>query len=105
MKKFSIVFFVSIIIIKSGQPAIAEETVLPSPEKEDLYHDIMITLLLPQIDAQINEHYSERLTIAPTVYWYMVDVAKVERVCGNRSFRFLISLDVTPCNWTTYFSW
>lgn len=72
---------------------------MPKPieqSREELYHDLFITLLLPNIDKPINEYYSKVLTVSPTVYGYMVDVISSERVYGYRSFRFKITIEVLP---------
>ncbi|MGP4106296.1 DUF3888 domain-containing protein [Virgibacillus sp. L01] len=60
----------------------------PEESREELYHDLFITLLLPYIDKGVEDYYSELLTDSPIDYPYMVKVVSAERNYGYRSFRF-----------------
>jgi hypothetical protein len=63
---------------------------------ELLYHDMLMTLLGPEIDAKVNEYYSKIINVNPTVYPYQIEVIKAERIGEFRTFYFLLVLDVTP---------
>lgn len=68
----------------------------PEQSREELYHDIFLTLLSKDINAAVADYYSDYLTIDPLVYGYMVDVINAERIGGYRSFAFRVTLEVTP---------
>ncbi len=98
MKRSLITIFFAISITMAMTLTCYAENMPTPPEKsrEELYHDLFITLLLPHIDQPINDYYSKLLTESPTVYPYQVDVISAERVYGYRSFRFLVTLEVLP---------
>lgn len=96
MKKVAAVFLVMLVFTPISN-CLAEGFPKPPEEsREEIYHDLFITLLSPNIDVAVNEYYSKLLTTNPTVYGYMVDILGAERVYGYRSFRFLVTLEVTP---------
>lgn len=68
----------------------------PQKSREELYQDIFISLLSPQIDKAINEYYQNFLTSLPTVYPYDVYVEKAERIGEYRSFEFTVIIKVHP---------
>ncbi|MBY0095776.1 DUF3888 domain-containing protein [Mesobacillus maritimus] len=63
---------------------------------ELLYQDMLMTLLGPVIDAKVNDYYSKIITEKSTVYPYQIEVIKAERIGGNRTFSFVLVLDVIP---------
>ncbi|SDZ68198.1 Protein of unknown function [Evansella caseinilytica] len=64
--------------------------------QEVLYHDVIVTLLMPEIIEEINGYYETIFTQPPAVYPYMITVEEMKRMEEGRSFLFLISLHVTP---------
>jgi hypothetical protein len=96
--KVSLVVLLTITMIMTNQTTCFAE-ILPKPpqeSREELYHDLFITLLSPYIDTRIDEYYSKLFTISPTVYGYMIDIISVERIHGYRHFSFFVTLEVTP---------
>lgn len=63
---------------------------------EELFQDIFVTMLSPQIDQSVSEYYSKILTVKPTVFPFMIDVLKAERINGYRTFDFLVTLQISP---------
>ena len=70
MKRSLITIFFAISITMAMTLTCYAENMPTPPEKsrEELYHDLFITLLLPHIDQPINDYYSKLLTESPTVY-------------------------------------
>ncbi|WP_434062239.1 DUF3888 domain-containing protein [Clostridium aquiflavi] len=62
----------------------SNEEVFKSSEdsKEILYQDVVISLLIPYIQKEINNYYKEYLTELPIVFPYSVDVINVKREGG-----------------------
>ncbi|WP_252244890.1 MULTISPECIES: DUF3888 domain-containing protein [unclassified Clostridium] len=61
----------------------AEEVFKSSEDsKEILYQDMVISLLIPYIQKEINNYYKEYLTELPIVFPYSVDVINVKREGG-----------------------
>lgn len=89
---FSILF---IFPASSIEPHAAAMPKPPEHSREELYHDMFLTLLSKEINVAVSDYYSEYLTISPMVYGYMVDVISAERVAGYRSFGFTVTLEVT----------
>ncbi len=98
MRKYLLIIPLTFVLTYAIQTSYNAE-VLPDPpqeSREELYHDLFITLLLPYIDKGVEDYYSELLTDSPIVYPYMVKVVSAERDYGYRSFRFSVMLEVTP---------
>ncbi|PLR76386.1 hypothetical protein CU633_15580 [Bacillus sp. V3-13] len=68
----------------------------PVKSREELYQDIFISLLSPEIDKAINEYYKNVLTSLPMVYPYDVYIEKAERIGEYRSFEFTVIIKVRP---------
>ena len=77
-------------------PSSAEDIITDKPSQELLYHDIVISMLLPQIQKQIDEFYLTLLTETPSVYPYMVYVINSKRLGDFRSFKFTVTFKVIP---------
>ncbi|MCA1322211.1 DUF3888 domain-containing protein [Bacillus tianshenii] len=89
----SILFLVPFPLIET------QATTMPKPpeqSREELYHDMFLTLLSKDINKAVADYYSDYLTISPMVHGYMVDVISAEREGGYRSFGFTVTLEVTP---------
>ncbi|MBN1040408.1 DUF3888 domain-containing protein [Clostridium botulinum] len=69
----------------------SNEEVFKSSEdsKEILYQDVVISLLIPYIQKEINNYYKEYLTELPIIFPYSVDVINVKREGG-----YLIELEL-----------
>lgn len=96
MKKAMSIILSLTIIMTFQVPHIAGKTYRSLDSKELLYHDMLMTLLGPEIDIKVNEYYSKVITVKPTVYPYQIEVIKAERIGEFRTFHFLLVLEVTP---------
>jgi len=63
--------------------------------REELYQDIFVSLLLPDIKKSVEDYYKDFLTEKPIVSPDYVDVLNAERPMGNRSFSFSLKLKVS----------
>ncbi|MDP4086475.1 MAG: DUF3888 domain-containing protein [Bacillota bacterium] len=73
-----------------------ESTKPPQDTKEMMVNDILMLLLGPEIDKAVSNYYSKYFTETTMVYPYEVEIVKVERIGGFRTFHFLITLEITP---------
>jgi hypothetical protein len=73
-----------------------ESTRPPQDMKEMMINDILMLLLGPEIDKAVSDYYSKYFTETRLVYPYQVEIVKVERIGGFRTFHFLITLETTP---------
>ena len=64
--------------------------------KEELHQDIFVTLLNPYIQKALNDYYEKFLTTSPNYSPEYVEVLDIKRPMGNRSFSFIIKLQVKP---------
>ncbi len=97
MKKFIIAICLTLAISMTLQPfdSLAEYINTDKPSQELLYHDMVISMLLPRIQKQIAKTYTSILTKSPVVYPYMVYIENAKRD-HFRGFSFLITLKVIP---------
>lgn len=63
--------------------------------REELYQDIFVSLLLPDIQKAVEDYYKNFLTEKPIVAPYNVHVLNAERLMGYRSFSFRLKLKVS----------
>ena len=63
--------------------------------REELYQDIFVSLLLPDIKKSVEDYYKDFLTEKPIVSPDYVHVLNAERPMGNRSFSFSLKLKVS----------
>ncbi|MGM7682364.1 DUF3888 domain-containing protein [Cytobacillus sp. Hm23] len=98
MNKYYIVVLLTLaMLLTTPLLTLAEELPKPPTEsREELYHDMFLSLLSSEIDKPILEYYSKLINEPPVVYSYMIDVISAERVYGYRSFRFYVTLEVHP---------
>jgi hypothetical protein len=61
-----------------------------------MVNDILMLLLGKEFEKAVSNYYSEYLTVTPLVYPYQVDIVKVERIGGFRTFHFLLIVETTP---------
>ncbi|KQL55481.1 hypothetical protein AN964_12075 [Heyndrickxia shackletonii] len=73
-----------------------ESTTPPQDTKEMMVHDILMILLGREIDKAVNHYYSKYLNYSPSVYPYQIEIVKIERIGGYRTFHFFITLEATP---------
>lgn len=59
--------------------------------KEIIYRDILISLLVPYMQKEINNYYKDYLSELPIIFPYSVDVVNVKREGGSG---YLIRLEV-----------
>lgn len=64
--------------------------------KEELMMDIFHSILSPNIEKVVWDYYSNYLNERPTVYPYQIYIVNMERVGEYRSFKFKITVEVTP---------
>ncbi|WP_157842648.1 MULTISPECIES: DUF3888 domain-containing protein [Bacillus] len=76
----------------------AETPYIPTEQsREELYQDIFLSLLTPQVHETIGEFYKKEAGLSfVAVYPYQTVVEKVERIGGYRSFVFEVTLLVNP---------
>ena len=68
----------------------------PKHSTEELYQDIFMVLLLPDIQEEVNNYYKEYLSVLPMVAPYDITVLSAERVGGYRTFGFRLKLLLHP---------
>lgn len=73
------------------QPPKIEQSHLAENSKEIIYRDMLISLLVPYMQKEINNYYKEYLTELPIIFPYSVDIVNVERQEGSG---YLIRLEV-----------
>lgn len=75
---------------------ISSDSIYKPKEKsvEELYQDIFISLLMPQIQKSIDSYYKKYMTQTPMVSPDSVFVLSASRTNGYRSFVFLLKLRV-----------
>ncbi|MGD6831299.1 DUF3888 domain-containing protein [Sutcliffiella halmapala] len=93
---FILIFAAHIIFHTASVSAMPTMPPPPEQSREELYHDMYLTLLSKDIDSAVSDYYADYLTISPMVYGYMIDVTRAERVGGYRSFGFSVTLEATP---------
>lgn len=95
--------FVILIMIMFGLTAFASANTLyppdipyqpPEQSREELYQDILISLLLPHIQKEVDKYYSKYLTQTPHVAPYSVYILSADRPNGYRTFIFNLKLRV-----------
>lgn len=102
MKKIAFVICFLTVVTFSAVPCNAYEVTIkqstkikPSKlhenSKEIIYRDMLISLLVPYMQKEINNYYKEYLTELPIIFPYSVDIVNVEREGGSG---FLIKLEV-----------
>jgi len=95
MKKvISAALLAFMIIFSNHSASFAEIAKPPEKSREELYHNMFISLLLPEIQKPIYKYYSRLITDYPSVYPYSVDVISVKR--SNMHYVFLVVVEVTP---------
>lgn len=52
--------------------------------KEIIYRDVVLSLLVPYMQKEIDNYYKEYLTEPPIIFPYSVDIVNVKRVIGYR---------------------
>ena len=72
------------------------ENNLQEKSNEELYQDIFITLLLPEIQNSVIDYYGKFMKDIPEIDPYHIDVLSAERPHGYRTYEFLIKLKITP---------
>ncbi|MBS4192054.1 DUF3888 domain-containing protein [Bacillus sp. FJAT-49705] len=97
MRRFLFTIFLTFSLIFTWHShSIASNANIQQDSKELMIQDILMLFLGEPIEKAVNEYYSKLLTINPLVYPYQIDVIKVERLGGFRTFHFKITLEVTP---------
>jgi len=101
MKQFHVLTTIILITVVLSLPIQANAEVNRTLKKadSDLYPDMLLLLLLPQIQEAVNSYYSKILKVAPVVYPYEIEIVKAERIDqnpNNRGYDFLLTLEVQP---------
>jgi hypothetical protein len=68
-----------------------EQQQLTESSREIICRDMVISLLVPYIQKEINNYYKEYLTELPIIFPYSVDIVSAERQSGSG---YLIRLEV-----------
>ena len=94
MKKYLLIC----LLFLSPIHAFAETPYIPPEQsREELYQDIFLSLLTPQVDEVIGDFYKKEAGLTcVTVYPYQTVVERVERIGAYRSFVFEVTLRVNP---------
>jgi hypothetical protein len=66
------------------QPPKIEQSQLSEDSKEIIYRDMVISLLVPYIQKEINNYYNKYLTKLPIIFPYSLDIINTKRVGGYR---------------------
>lgn len=77
-------------------PSINKTYKPPEQSREELYQDIFVSLLMPEIQKSVDNYYKEFFTDTPMVAPYDLTILKAERPNGYRTFVFMIELEVYP---------
>lgn len=64
--------------------------------KEKLCLDILMTLLLPNLQNEVDNYYKEYLSVTPSVAPYDVPILSIERIGENGTFDFRMKLELHP---------
>ena len=102
MKKIAFAISLLVVITYFEIPCSAYELTIKQPpkieqyqsaenSKEIIYRDMVISLLIPYMQKEINNYYKEYLTELPIIFPYSVDIVNVEREGGSG---YLIRLEV-----------
>lgn len=97
MKKFLIpivILLMMVIGLHFALTAFNTRNKPPEQSREELYHDTTISLLMPYIQNEVNQYYSQYLTQPPMVAPYTIHVITAERPNGYRTFFFRLKLQV-----------
>ena len=86
--------FLSVMLYSPFATCYATDVVQNPPPKStvELYQDIIVSLLIPLIDKQIEFYYTKEYKYSPHVYPYDVTFLDVKRLQGYRSFKFSLSI-------------
>lgn len=68
----------------------------PEHSTEELYKDIIFSLISLHIQKSVNDYYSKFLTDIPTVDPWSVDIISIERPLGYRTFNFILTIEIKP---------
>ncbi|BDR71718.1 Uncharacterised protein [Clostridium tetani] len=69
---------------------------VPKHSQEELYQDILYSMLTPYIQKSVDDYYTKFLSIKPIVDPMSIDILSVERPNGYRTFYFVIKMKVMP---------
>ncbi|WP_238881281.1 DUF3888 domain-containing protein [Clostridium sp. YIM B02551] len=64
--------------------------------QEELYQDILFSMLTPYIQKAVDDYYRELLTVTPIVDPMSIKILRVDRPNGYRTFYFIIETQVMP---------
>ena len=98
MRKILFVPLLLILLLLAPIGTIAESDVYQPAEKsqEELMMDMFLSLLLPTIQEDVANYYSDYLTTSPLVYPYEIKILNMERTNNYRGYLFSISIEVLP---------
>lgn len=68
----------------------------PQGSLKELYQDILMTTLLPNIQGAVTSYYVKNTGYSPSVDPWQPDILYIERPNGYRTFLFIIKLEVAP---------
>lgn len=95
MKNFLTVFLLAI-MMTNGYTSCEAKSSYPEDSTLLRYQDMLITMLSPHIDHEVGDYYSKLLTVTPSIYPYEVEIKKIERIGGFRTFDFSLTIEVVP---------
>jgi hypothetical protein len=68
----------------------------PENSKEKLCLDILMTLLVPNLQYEVDNYYKEYLSVTPTVAPYDVPILSMDRISESGTFDFRLKLELHP---------
>jgi len=87
------IIFVFIISFRIKENKVIE--VVKPQLSEELFKQMTITLLMPSVNAAIENYYKEYLNYAPTDDPWFIKISKTEKVKDN-TYEFLVKVELTP---------
>jgi hypothetical protein len=68
----------------------------PTNSQEEIYQDILYSILTPYIQNEVDNYYREILTVSPIVDPISIKILSMERPNGDKTFYFIIEMQVMP---------
>ncbi|MWV44473.1 DUF3888 domain-containing protein [Paenibacillus sp. HJL G12] len=96
MRKRLVIYSLFLFLLLScGSASFAEGKYDPD-SKELQLQDMLLLVLLPYMESQLEKTYASLLTVPPMLYPYLIEVKDIDRISGFRTFSFFMTLEATP---------
>jgi len=91
------IFILIVVVITIKISSINTTATQREEEAQDiLYEDVIITALVPTINAAIDDYYKTFLTESPLYDSTSINILDIERPNGYRTWHFIINIEVSP---------